>query len=133
MTGNLTEARETVVVIGQIEDQGSLDHLDEIMTVDGIDCFFVGRADLAVALGAASITDSIVLEASERIVEAARRARRRTGMFVSDLKETRRWVDLGVSLFLLESDQSFLLSGAKSLKDRFELACGAPLRGTGPS
>ncbi len=36
-------------------------------------------------------------------------------MFVTDVAEVRQWQDLGASLFLLQSDQAFLLAGAAKL------------------
>jgi len=42
--------RETVV-LPQIEDIACLDHLDEILAVDGVDGFVVGPADFAMSMG----------------------------------------------------------------------------------
>ncbi len=36
-------------------------------------------------------------------------------MFVADVAEAGQWRDLGASLFLLQSDQAFLLAGAARL------------------
>lgn len=57
-----------------------------------------------------------VTEASTKICEAAARHGKAVGMFVPDLTEIPRWSELGVSLYLLESDQVFLLNGASRLK-----------------
>lgn len=42
--------QETLVCV-QIEDQAALPHVDEILTVEGIDVFFVGPSDLAQSMG----------------------------------------------------------------------------------
>lgn len=34
-----------------LEDPEALDHIDDIVAVDGMDAFFLGRSDLTVALG----------------------------------------------------------------------------------
>ena len=120
---NLESGFSNTVVIAQIEDAEAIDVIDAIAEVDNIDCLFVGRADLAVSLGATSITDPIVIEASQTIAAAAQRHNRAVGMFISDLSEVPSWTNLGVSLFLLESDQTFLLNGAKSLCARFGQSC----------
>ena len=44
-------ADAATTVIAQIEDPEALDEIDAIATVDGIDALFIGRGDLAVALG----------------------------------------------------------------------------------
>jgi len=36
-------------------------------------------------------------------------------MFVSSVDEVKQWTEKGVSLFLLSSDQAFLMAGARSL------------------
>ena len=43
-------------------------------------------------------------------------------MFVGNLSELSHWQSLGVSFYLLGSDHSFLLSGAKQLRADFESA-----------
>lgn len=124
MAEHLDAAGAETAVIAQIEDAEALDVIDAIAAVEGVDCLFIGRADLAVSLGARSAADPRVIDAARAIVAAAGRAGRRTGMFIADLSETRDWIARGVTLFLLESDQSFLLRGAASLRERFDSARG---------
>lgn len=94
--------------------------LDDIAAVDAIDCLFVGRIDLTVALGAASPADPLVLEAVERVCAAGANAGRAVGMFVGDYSEIPRWRELGASLFILSSDHGFLLGGAAQLVQQFQ-------------
>jgi 2-keto-3-deoxy-L-rhamnonate aldolase RhmA len=122
MGQHLADSAEQSVVVAQIEDIEALDAIDEIAAVDGIDCLFVGRIDLTVALGAQSATDKVVVDAVERICQSALDAGRPCGMFVGNLDEIPRWKALGVSLFLLSSDHSFLMQGANRLVDQFNQA-----------
>lgn len=119
MAAHLTDSAASSVLIAQIEDLEALDAIDEIAAVEGLDCLFIGRIDLTVALGAASPADPVVVEAVERICKSAADHGRRVGMFVGDLDEIPRWQEQGASLFLLSSDHSFLLQGAKNLMARF--------------
>jgi len=98
---NLAHNASENVVIAQIEDLAALDVIDKIAAVEGIDCLFIGMADLAVALGCKSLTEH-----------------RRTGIFVPNLGHVATWRDLGVSLFLLESEHAFIKNGAKLLLDK---------------
>ena len=66
-------ADAATTVIAQIEDPEALDEIDAIAAVDGIDALFIGRGDLAVALGAKSSDAPEVRRAVERIAQAARR------------------------------------------------------------
>ena len=120
MSGIL-EAGNDVSVIAQIEDVEAVDAVSEIAQVEGIDCLFVGRMDLTVALGASDPTDPVVVEAVERVCQAGKDVERAVGMFVADLDEIPRWLDAGASLFLLMSDHSFMLQGAARLRAGFDV------------
>jgi 2-keto-3-deoxy-L-rhamnonate aldolase RhmA len=104
-----------VVVIAQIEDVEALDEIEAIARVEGIDALFIGRADLTVALGAESPDDAIVVDAVRKICRAAAAANRPVGMFLARPSDVPQWRDEGASLFLLSSDQEFLLKGAAAL------------------
>ncbi len=108
-----TSAAHTTVIV-QIEDIPALDAAADIAAVDGVDALFVGRADLAVAMGVSPMDDKVI-KAVEEIVAAARDAGAAVGMFTPDLAELPKWLELGASFFLLGSDQSFLLAGANEL------------------
>lgn len=119
MAAHLDDSAAQSVVVAQIEDTEALEAIDEIAAVEGIDCLFVGRIDLTVALGASSPADPQVVAAVERICRAGADAGRPVGMFVGNLDEVPRWQAAGASLFLLSSDHSFLLQGAAGLTKRF--------------
>jgi 2-keto-3-deoxy-L-rhamnonate aldolase RhmA len=103
------------VIVLQIEDAQALDVIDAIAAVPGADALFIGRADLTVALGAATPDDPAVLAAVARICAAGRAAGRPIGMFLPRVADVPHWQAQGASLFLLQSDQEFLLKGAAAL------------------
>lgn len=111
-------ARQTTVIM-QIEDLAALDHVSEIAAVEGVDALFVGRTDLAVAMGRPVDDDEVVATVGD-ICRSARAAGTTAGMFTPLLKEIPAWLDLGASLFLLSSDQSFMLDGANELAAIFK-------------
>lgn len=119
MADHLSASRKATTVVVQIEDLEALENLDSIAAVEGVDCLFVGRIDLTVALGAQSPAAPEVIAAVERICRAGADAGRPVGMFVSNLEEVPAWQSLGASLFLLSSDHGFLFSGANSLANSF--------------
>lgn len=119
MANHIADSAAQSVVIAQIEDIEALDAIDEIATVEGIDCLFIGRIDLTVALGADSPADPVVVQAVEKICQSAVNAGRPVGMFVGNLDEIPRWQAAGASLFLLSSDHGFLMQGAANLVSRF--------------
>jgi 2-keto-3-deoxy-L-rhamnonate aldolase RhmA len=103
------------VIVLQIEDADALEAIDAIAAVPGVDALFIGRADLTVALGAAAPDDPQVVAAVERICAAGRAAGRTIGMFLPRVADVAHWQSRGASLFLLQSDQEFLLKGAAAL------------------
>lgn len=113
-----------VAVVCQIEDRAAIENLDEILAVEGIDCLFIGRADLAVSYGVAELDHPLVELAVARVLDAARRAGVATGIFLADAGAVARYAGLGASLFILGSDQS-ALKGALSQRAR---ACADALR-----
>jgi 2-keto-3-deoxy-L-rhamnonate aldolase RhmA len=120
MPEHLADSAAETTVVAQIEDLEALDAIDEIAQVETVDCLFIGRIDLTVALGAESPKSPEVISAVERICGAGRQAGRAVGMFVGDASEVPRWREAGASFFLLSSDHGFLQQGANELARRFK-------------
>ena len=108
-------AAKNVIIIAQIEDIEGVDNIDAIACVEGIDALFIGRADLTISFGAETPDDPVVVVAVDKIVTAGRAAGRTTGMFLGRVSDVPIWREKGASLFILGSDQDFLLQGAARL------------------
>lgn len=119
MQDHLRASQAETAVIAQIEDIEALQELDAIAQVGALDCMFVGRIDLTVALGASSPADAEVVEVVEQICAAGAATGKAVGMFLSDAAEIPHWRERGASFFLLSSDHGFLLQGAQRLADNF--------------
>ncbi|MEO0410448.1 MAG: aldolase/citrate lyase family protein [Pseudomonadota bacterium] len=115
MAEHLKASAGAASLVAQIEDKDALDNLYDILAVEGIDCVFIGRADLTVSLGFDNPSEPQVVAVVEDICKAAKAAGKRCGMFTSDVSELGKWQELGASLFLLGSDHSFMLAGAAAL------------------
>ena len=115
MAHHIEDSAEHTVVLAQIEDVEGIDNIEAIAEVPGIDCLFIGRADLTVALGADSPKDAEVVAAVERVCRAGQAAGRPTGMFLGDMTELPHWRELGASVFMLSSDHGCMLDGVKRL------------------
>lgn len=98
-------------IIAQIEDLDALANLTAIASVEQIDCLLVGRADLAVSLGARSLDDPRVESAVSRVLEAAQNAGKAAGIFVSNSEDLARFSAKGMRFFILGSDQAVLRTG----------------------
>ena len=112
MPDHLRDSSAHTTVVLQIEDVSALENVGAIAAVDGVDCLFIGRVDLAVAMGKA-VSSKDVIDTVGDICAAA--AAKPIGLFTPDPDELPRWRDAGASLFLLGSDHSMLLAGANQL------------------
>lgn len=110
-------AAKAVIVIAQIEDVEGVDDIEAIAAVKGLDALFIGRADLTIAYDAPTPDDATVVDAVDRIVRVGKAAGRTTGMFLGRVTDVPLWRDKGSSLFILGSDQEFLLQGAERLAE----------------
>ena len=116
MPDYLAESAARTSVIVQVEDIPALEQVPQIAAVDGVDAVFIGRIDLAVAMGKSPMDDAVI-DTVANICRACTEAGTTVGMFAPDLAELPRWRELGASLFLLSSDQSMMLSGANQLAE----------------
>jgi 2-keto-3-deoxy-L-rhamnonate aldolase RhmA len=115
MADHLRDSTASTIVIAQIEDAEALDNLDDIASVEGIDCIFVGRIDLTISLGAKNPTDAIVIDAVNKICEVGVRHGKTMGMFIPPTEDCATWQGKGATFFMLASDHGFLLDGARAL------------------
>lgn len=114
MEDHIADSRAHTAVIVQIEDIAALDNVAQIAATNGVDCLFVGRVDLAVAMQK-DVLDKDVIAIVRNICAAAQSEGTAVGMFTPDLGEIPAWREAGANLFLLSSDQSILLAGANTL------------------
>lgn len=115
---HVADSDNQTTVIVQIEDPSALDSVAAIAAVEGIDGIFIGRIDLAIAMGKDPLA-SEVADAVAAICAAGRKAGIAVGMFTPKFAEVARWRTAGASFFLLDSEQGFVLSGARQLAAAF--------------
>lgn len=102
------------VILAQIEDVAALESLDEIAAAEDVDVLFVGPADLSLAMGVAPGSPELGA-AIDRVVAAARKAGKATGLFIGAEAPIEPWVTRGVTVFVCGSDQALLMQGARRL------------------
>ena len=101
-------SNSSVSVICQIEEGKAVENINEIVNVNGIDCLFIGRADLAVTLGCDDINDKKVNDAIDEVIVAAKKAGISLGIYLPDARSLNQWSEKGFSFFIVGSDQSHL-------------------------
>ena len=101
------------VVLVQIEEPEGVEAAAEIAAVDGVDGLFVGPADMAVCLGKTSIDDPAVREVMASVAGAAKAAQKAAVTFVASTATVPELRELGISMFFVASEHSFMLTAAR--------------------
>ncbi len=107
-------ANDEACTIVQIESATAVPASGEIAAVDGVDCLFVGPADLAASLG--HLGDSAhadVQRAIDQVLAAAKAHGKRAGIFAGNVAEAREYAARGFTLIALAADVIWLLQGAR--------------------
>ena len=117
---------ESVIVIAQIEDEEGFANVAELAAMRELDALFVGRADLAVSIGASGITDEPVITATSRIIHAGKKTGMTTGVFLPTTAEIGEFREQGASLFIISTDHGLLVNAAKAMTSEFRRATGQP-------
>ncbi len=108
----------------QIETPESVEIVDQIAALDGVDWLFVGPADLSVTLGVpGDFLHPKCIAALQRVDAAVKKAGKSWGTLSRDPEHARRCCELGCQLFSVFGDIDCLRVGLESLEKRFaELA-----------
>jgi len=110
------EHGDTGIVRGvQVEDQGGLRVIDEILAVDGLSALFIGTGDLSLSSGlAASHPDNDALIAGA--LEACGRRRIPCGTAVGDATAARAAAERGFRFVMVSNDTTIFGAAARDLR-----------------
>lgn len=111
---------DNIVVSVQIESRKAVEAIDEICAVDGVDSVFIGPSDLAAGfghMGNASHPD--VQSAMQHIVARARAARKPIGILAPLEADARRYIEMGVTMVAVGSDQGLFRAATQGLRDMY--------------
>ncbi len=118
----MSTADEEILVIPQIETREALDNIESILSLDGIETFFVGPYDLSRSLGVFTQWSTPVFEkAIERILWAAEKSGTVPGMLALT-EEAERTIERGFRLVNIGGDLAFLSQAASSALQRARTA-----------
>lgn len=105
---------EGTLIIAQIESEAAVDSIEDILSVDGIDGIFIGRADLALSFGLDDPKHALVTRATEHAMKSARAAGKIAGIAVGNVTERDTYAALGANWIVVGSDQSLLRQAAQA-------------------
>jgi 2-keto-3-deoxy-L-rhamnonate aldolase RhmA len=108
------QALRDVVLVLMIEKKGAVDHLEEILSVDGIDMVQWGPADYSLSIGRPGERDSPEVKAVERqVIETALSMGIPPRAEIRTVDQAKTYLDLGVRHFSIGIDISILYNWLK--------------------
>lgn len=109
-----------VLCVVQIETKESIDNLDEILSVPGVDAAYIGPADLSLSLGLSPASDHeepVFVEAVERVLESCKRHGVAPGVHGGNVTTARKRIEQGFLMVEVCDDAGSLArSAAADLK-----------------
>jgi 2-keto-3-deoxy-L-rhamnonate aldolase RhmA len=120
MTQHLDDGDRDSAIVCQIEDREAVEQIDAIAAIDETDCLFIGRADLAVSFGVYDVAHPDVKAAVKVVCEAAVAAGKAIGIHIGHIREAQAYMDMGVSMFIVGSEQSVLRGAFAEMRQQFK-------------
>ena len=121
VAGYFQRADEEMCVLAQLETRGSVEALESIAAVEGIDGVFIGPSDLAASLG--HLGHNAHPEVRQTIEDACRRARairKPIGILAPVEEDARAYLDMGFNFVAVGSDAVTLRKGCDALVQMFK-------------
>jgi len=110
----ITTADKEVFTIIQIETKEAVEKIEEILSVDGIDAYFVGPMDLSAALGhIGEVNHPDVRNAITKILKAGDKTKKVGGIYSFNPEDARNRLQQGFKFISLGSDLRLLLGSAQ--------------------
>jgi 2-dehydro-3-deoxyglucarate aldolase len=108
-------ANDQIATIVQIESVRALGELDAIAATPGVDCLFVGPADLAASLGHLGDGKHPDVQAAiARVAAAAQTAGIASGIFALDVPSARQFREMGFRFIALAADVMWLVRATRA-------------------
>lgn len=114
IASHLERQPQETVLICQIEDRGAVNQAAAIAAVEGVDALLLGPVDLAVSIGSQDPSSADVSDLCQQTIAAGASMDKAAGLFLSDPAQHPRWRDAGATLFVLGSDQSYMMGAARA-------------------
>ena len=101
----LKEANEQTFIIIQVEQPNTLENIDEIAAVEGVDVLMLGPCDFSIQSGfPGDLSNEKITVAVKRISEAAKKAGKKWGLPVGSIDAAKKMLDLGASVLFYHAD-----------------------------
>lgn len=114
-------ANDEVVVVIQVEHRAAVEKIESIGAVPGIDAVFIGPYDLSASFGMpGEISHPQVQQAVDEVKRQCRKAGIPAGIFTSDSRAAKQYINEGFRLIALGLDSMYLWNAAKAALDQLK-------------
>ncbi len=114
-------ANSQLLTVVQIETGATLECVDEIAAVEGVDVLFIGPLDLSVSLGVPKQFDHPSVRAAfAKVVSACRKSGKVAGVILSKEEEMERAIADGFSFLSFSSDGALVALGMRRIAAAFK-------------
>ncbi len=112
----MKQSNEDTLLLCQIESRAGVEHIEEIVAVEGIDVAFIGPNDMTQDYGKLDhFDDPEIVAAFERVIAAAQAAGKFSGVHFGSSEPLRPWLSRGMQCNMWNSDSGLLALGAAGL------------------
>lgn len=123
----LQENDDTIIVV-QIETEAGLDHLEDIVTTEGVDVAWVGHFDLSWSMGIpGQVNHPRIQAAMDRVAEVCQRHGKAAARMVSGVDDAVHWSNRGYTCLAYSGDiwllQQALSSGLTQIRRQVQQEC----------
>jgi len=108
-------ANEDTAVIVQVEHIKGVENINEIISVEGVDCILIGPYDLSASLGIpGKVMDPRVQNAIEKVRDACQKKNMPLGIFTASIPYARECAKNGFTLIAVGTDTLMLVEAARN-------------------
>ena len=124
------ESNDDVWLIGLVEDRETVDVIEDVVSVPGLDVVMPGPADLSVSYGVpGDFTHPEVEAAVDRIFAATReRSTAALAMYISDPSDVAPWLAKGARIFVYSIDYKIMAKACRETMERLRAEAGPSSR-----
>ena len=105
----INKSNKELINIIQIESKIALENVEDIASIEGVDCLWVGHFDLTNFLGIPGDFDSpIYIKAINKIVDVAKSNKKSLGIMVNNKNEMQMYNNLGFNMIAVGTEMNIL-------------------------
>ncbi|MDR2886515.1 MAG: aldolase [Bacteroidales bacterium] len=115
------ESANEALVILQVEGKQVVNHLDDILAVEGLDILFVGPYDLSQSLGVpGQVSHPVVVDTIKKITERAKEAGVVLGVFCDTFEAAALWRSAGIQYLSWSVDVGIFTDACKAIVEKLK-------------